>query len=173
MNEARPGLIERVGELREAFDRSFALPVAQSAETEQTFLILGVGNERYAVILETLLGIEHHRKVVPLPLRAAGLLGLAGFRGQLVPVFSLASLLGCADGPERPVWMAFCKGPTPVAIAFDRFEGSVRVAAADLYAGKAKDGLPRLTKQTVRFGTGVLPVLDAVSVVEAITQRLK
>lgn len=172
MNDSRQGLIERVAELREAFDRSFALPLAQSPETKQMFLVLGVGTERYAAALDGFLGIEHGRKIVPLPLRSAALLGLAGFRGQLVPVVSLASLLGNAGGPEPPTWLAYCKGPTPVALAFDRFEGSVRVAGADVYAAVATEGSPRPIGQTVRVGTGILSVIDVPLLVEAVRQSL-
>jgi purine-binding chemotaxis protein CheW len=172
VNESRQGLIERAAELREAFDRSFALPLADAPETGQMFLILGVGAERYVMAIDTLLGIEHHRKIVPLPLRAAGLLGLAGFRGQLAPVFSLASLLGSAGGPEMPTWLAFCKGPTPVAIAFDRLEGAVRFAGAEVHAAEAKGSPPRLTKQMVRVGSNILSVIDVPSLIEAAKRSL-
>jgi purine-binding chemotaxis protein CheW len=172
VTDSRQGLIDRVAELREAFDRSFAVPVAQSAETGQTFLILGVGTARYAAALDGLLGIEHGRKIVPLPVRAAGLLGLAGFRGQLAPVFSLASLLGRPDGPERPAWMAFCKGPTPVAIAFDRFEGSVLVPSRDIYGAEPDASASRPGRRRVRLGSGTLSVVDVPSVVEAARRSL-
>lgn len=173
MNDPEPGLTGRVAELREAFDRSFALPLADRAEKRQLFLIWGVGAQAYAVALDALLGIERHRKVVPLPLRSPGLLGLAGFRGQLAPVFSMATLLGSGDGAESPAWLAFCKGPTPIALAFDRQEGAAQVAAADVSAAEAKEGLSPLTRQTVRVGTRVLPVLDLPSVAAAARQRLK
>jgi purine-binding chemotaxis protein CheW len=166
-------LLERVAELRDAFDRSFAMPTGNRAEVRRMFLVLAVGAERYAIALDAILGIEKHRKIVPLPLHAPGLMGLAGFRGQLVPVFSLAALLRAAEATEPSPWLVFCKGPTPMALAFDQFAGSERVAGSDIYTTEAKEGLSPLATQTVRIGTMNLPILDIPSVAAAARQRLK
>lgn len=173
MRNSPQGLTERAAELRDAFDRSFALALVDSAETRQMLLIMGVGAAHYAIMLDSLLGIEHHRRIVPLPLGAPGLMGLAGFRGQLVPVFSLASMLGIAAESEPPTWLVYCRGPMPLALAFDRFAGSARVAAADVYTAEAKEGSPPTTTQTVRIGESILAILDIPSVAAEARLRLK
>ena len=54
------------------------------------------------------------------------LLGLAGFRGSLVPVYDFASLLGYPARARRRAGWSPC-GDTGVALAFDAFEAHARV----------------------------------------------
>jgi purine-binding chemotaxis protein CheW len=172
MNDPQHRLDERVEQLRESFDRSFSLPPPEPAEAKQRFLVLGAGADRYAIKLEGLLGVEARRKIARLPLRAPGLLGLAAFRGRMTAVFHLASLLGAPVGPEPPAWLAFCKGETPVALAFDRFEGAAEVPSGDIHAAEPKDRSPRLGGQTVRIGSDILHVIDVPSLTAMAKQSL-
>ena len=172
MSDRQPAMDERAAELREAFDRSFSLPLLEQAEAKERFLILGAGGDRYAVRLDGLAGVEKCRKIAPLPLRAPGLLGLAGFRGQLTAVFRLASLLDIAAGDESPAWLAFCKGATPLALAFDRFEGAVDVPSQVVHATETKGRASQSGRQTVRIGSDTLHVIDVPSLAAAARQSL-
>ncbi len=173
MSDSQPALARRVLQLREAFDRGFALPAAEPGELKQELLILGVGADRYAVKLEAVLGVDHGRKIVPLPSRAPGLLGLAGLRGELTPVFSLASLLGCGAESDSPPWLIVCRSQPRMALAFDRFEGSVRVAREDVSTAEPEEGSQPLTRQTARLGPSVLYVIDVPSTVAAARKRVE
>lgn len=172
MKDSDQELDDRVVQLREAFDRSFSLPLPEHAETKERFLILGAGADRYAVRLDALSGVERRRKIARLPLRAPGLLGLAGFRGQLTAVFHLASLLGVPAGAEPPAWLAFCKGETPVAFGFDRLDGAAEVPSQDVHAAEPKDESLPSGRQTVRIGPEMLHVIDVPALVAATRQSL-
>ena len=172
MTESHGEWAGRAAEMRAAFDRGFARAVADQADRTQMVLILRVGRQRHAVLLDELLAIEHRRKIVPLPSKASGLLGLAGFRGQLVPVLSLASLLQSPDEAESPAWLAFARGPMPLAFAFDRLEGSTQVPTDDIFLSEPDAAGPTRTRQTVRLGSEVLPMLDMPSLSAAARERL-
>jgi len=87
-------LVETVARMRAEFDGGFALspPVASDAQVE--YLAIRVGGDPCALRLADLLGVYVDRKVVPLPSSVPSLLGIASFRGALVPVHDLRLLLG-------------------------------------------------------------------------------
>ena len=185
MSDLSQDMARRKAQLREAFDSAFALPPVQRDDGREVFLIVGAGSGRYAARLDALLGLERGRKIVPLPSPAPGLLGLAGFRGQLIPVFDLAMLLGASaagrgSGPgvpqgevaRGPQWLVLCKGQPAVALAFGRFEGLVLVSSQDVFAGPPGERPSGLAPQTVRVGSHNLSVMDVPSLVAAATRRL-
>jgi chemotaxis signal transduction protein len=166
------GLTKQLRELRESFDRSFALPPDQPMESWVRYLVIGVGADRYALELDALLGLETRRKIVPLPFQAPGLLGLAGLRGRPTPVFSLASLLDRPGGADSPRWLALCKGPAALALAFDRFEGLAQVSSRDKYATDPMTESSIPARQTIRTKAGMIAILDIPAVIAAAKQRL-
>ncbi len=122
--------------LREEFDRCFAtLPVP--LEPTEELLAIRVGGDSYALRLREVAEISAGHPVSRLPSTTPHLLGLAGLRthraGVVVPVFSLASLLGAAGGADAPRWLALCDAQEPFALAFDFFEGHLRLPAAALH----------------------------------------
>jgi chemotaxis signal transduction protein len=171
VSDSQQALSERAAELREAFDRSFALPLAPSPQTTQTFLVVGAGADCYAMAMDALMAIEKARKIVPIPLRTPGLLGLAGFRGQLAPVFSLAWLLGVAEA-EPPRWLAFCKGETLLALALDRLETSVQVSERDVCSARPNGPSERSVRRILRLDGGAISVVDVPSLIAAATKAI-
>lgn len=125
------GLAARVAELRTAFDRSFAEPVAGAARRMEHLLTIRVGGRPFAVRLTDVAGVYTGWPVVPVPGPRPELLGIAGHRGDLVPVFDLAALLGVAVPAEsgRPGCFVLAASTEPVAFAFDRTDGHVRIPA--------------------------------------------
>ncbi|MCW8133316.1 MAG: hypothetical protein KIS92_23430 [Planctomycetota bacterium] len=61
-----------------------------------------------------------------MPSRAKALLGLTGLRGDLVPVYSLAQLLGYARA-EEPAWLLLCGAGHRFGLAFGQNHGCFSV----------------------------------------------
>ena len=100
MNEAQ--LVESTAAaLRQAFDLSFALSPPPASPEVEDLLTLRVAGNPYAIRLRDIAGIVAGRKVVPVPAITPGLLGLAGIRGGVVPVFGLASILLAREDASR------------------------------------------------------------------------
>jgi purine-binding chemotaxis protein CheW len=160
--------VGRVEELRRAFDRSFAETPRHDTEALVDLLAIRVAGDAYALSLAEVAGLFVDRAVTPLPTNVPELLGIAGFRASLVPVYDLRPLLGYPGG-ETPRWMVSTSGDRAVGLAFDQFEQHLRVprtacATDDSHAH-------RHVRQIATTAAGVRPVIDLVSVLEAIKAR--
>lgn len=159
----------QVAEMRRVFDATFARPARSTALEEEQLLAVRVGGTPCALRVAELSGIVPAKTIAPLPGCPREALGLAGIRGTLVPVYSLAALLSEDDEHERPGWLALCNPEQPIALAFANLEGYLRVAASQLYA---RDGTALHSRQLVKTGTLSRAVIDIPSVVEAIKKRV-
>lgn len=153
-------------ELRRAFDQSFAAPAGRPSESLLSLIAIQVGGEAVAIRADQITGIARCRQIVPLPSRIPESLGITGIRGVLVPVFSLAALLGKTRGEECS-WMALTQPEAPVALAFDEFESQLEVRRTSCYEDEST-GQRRHVRQLVRVGASIRPVIDIPSVLEAI-----
>ena len=155
---------DRASALREAFDRSFAEAPSSEREELVDLLALHAGGRPYAIVLDECAGLYRGRPVTPLPESAPGLLGLAGFRGVVVPVYDLSSLLGHADAGETR-WLMLV-GAGSVAIGFDEFEGYLRVPRGAI--SRAEHGAEQ---RLVRAGGTLRALIDSHAVLETIGRR--
>jgi chemotaxis signal transduction protein len=129
-------LAARLTQLRTAFDQSFAKPTAGASARLEHVLAIRVGGRPYAVRLSEVAGVYTGWSVMPVPGPRPELLGIAGHRGELVPVYDLAALLGTggdtarADGGDagRSRWTMLTVGTEPVAFRFDRPDGHLRMS---------------------------------------------
>jgi chemotaxis signal transduction protein len=157
-------------ELGRAFDATFAAPPRDARPDEVALLAIRVGSDPYALRLLDARGLLQLRGVVPVPSRRAELLGVTGLRGAVVPVYSLARLLGRGAGDEDPRWAVLCGAEERVAVAFGAFEGHVAAAAKDLVA--ADGGAAREHVTHLASAAGALrPLLSLDSILRAITRR--
>jgi chemotaxis signal transduction protein len=116
--------------LRAAFDRAFAEPFRLDAPASESLLAIRAGNEPFALRLAEIAGLFADRKISHVPGNMPALLGLAGFRGALVPVYSLQVLLAHAAARAAagvPRWIVLAAA-APVAFAFEVLEGQLRVS---------------------------------------------
>jgi chemotaxis signal transduction protein len=166
MNPPMPGEGLRLEELRRAFDQSFAAPARVEADDLVSIIGIRVSGEALALRADQITGIAKRRRIVPVPSRIPESLGITGMRGMLVPVFSLAALLGL-ERREDCAWLALAYPDAPVALAFDEFEGQTEVKRTSLY--RDENASPRrYVWQLARIGPSIHAVVDIPSVVEDI-----
>jgi purine-binding chemotaxis protein CheW len=134
-----PVELARAEQLREQFDRRFALPAAAATAALEDFLAIRVGAVRYAFRLLELAGLFRERTIVAVNARAPALLGVAGFRGKLAPIHDLGQLLGQAT-QVTPRWIVLARGPTLVGFAFEGFEAHLRLPAGQIVEAGAEAG---------------------------------
>ena len=125
--EAAP-ITARAAELRDGFDASFAAAPAVARTPTAGLLAVRIGVTPAALRLTDVAGLHADTAITPLPMAPPELLGLAGFRGTVVPVYDLGTLLG-APGTGRPRWCVVAAGRPPVAFAFHHFDGYLEVPA--------------------------------------------
>ena len=121
-----------VAELRREFDNSFAALPETPGDGRAVFLNIRVGGEALAVRTLHITGLAKRRRIVALPTSVPGLLGVMALRGDLLPVYDLAALLGLPACDREPGWLIFAHGKTPVALCFDELEGQIEVDGACL-----------------------------------------
>jgi purine-binding chemotaxis protein CheW len=161
---------KRALELREAFDRAFADPPPAPGAGSEAMLAVRVGGQPYAIRLAEIGGLATDRPIVPVPSAIPELRGVAGIKGALVPVYSLAACLGCEQAEPR--WLVLCRGEEPLAFALGELEGTLQVASADLVAPEAGAGASRHVSQVLRSTAGFRGVLDLRSLATWITERV-
>jgi chemotaxis signal transduction protein len=125
-------------DLKIAFDRGFAILPHEESEKSVDLLGVSIHGNAYALRLEAVAGLHANKRITRIPVLKPGLLGIAGFRGAILPVYDLGILIGLR-AVERPHWLAII-AKTDVAIAFETFEGHLRVPTTELAPNESKDG---------------------------------
>ena len=170
MSEAQssltPRLSGRAAELRREFDRAFAEPVRADTTAAEDLLGIEIGGQRFAIRLSEIAGLFAGKKVTRIPGGTAALLGIAGFRGALLPVYDLQALLG-HPSTQAPRWLVIAAA-APVAFAFEAFVGQLRVARGDIAPRSAGSQAQSYAREYVRSQTFMGPILHLPSVLEAI-----
>jgi chemotaxis signal transduction protein len=115
-------------------------------------------------------GLATDKKIVPLPSRRPELIGVVGIRGSLLPVYSLAALLGYRTHPVSSRWLALSRGGEPVGFAFEEFEGFVGVLKKDVHAAE-EGNARRHVREVARVGNLTRPVVDISSALEVFKAR--
>lgn len=165
------GLDGKTAALRQAFDQSFALPPAETSREVEDLLRIRVAGDPYAMRLGDIAGIVTRRKVVPLPGGSPDLLGSAGIRGGIVPVFALALLLGYGQVTEAPPWMVLCRSEDPIALAFPEFEGYARVSKSSIHLDDNLRPGRQHVKEIARIEAERRPVISIPLIVATIRNR--
>ena len=171
MMDASPRLTERAAELRLAFDRGFAAPLRLDTAARQELLAIRIGAEPYVIRLSEISGLFAEKTITRVPGSAAALLGIAGFRGAIVPVYGLRTLLGHA-GAQTPRWLVIAAA-AQVALAFEAFDGQLRVASDAVRPRQSGAEMPSYAREFIRTRDVVHPVLHLPSVLDAIARTEK
>ena len=156
-------------ELRRVFDEERALPLgARSAEQAESLISIRVSGHAYVVRTSEISGLVTDRKIVGFPTPVSELLGIAAVRGVLLPVYSLAGLLGYSAETEQTRWLALCGTHEPLALAFSGFEGYLRVPLGQFYAAGQKDVAQSRVQHVVRDAEMVRALVSIPLIREAI-----
>jgi chemotaxis signal transduction protein len=162
----------KAAQFRNEFDRARAIPVSsETVEQTENLLAIRVSGDAFAIRLSEISGLAADRKIVALPSPIAELLGVAGIRGRLVPVYSLSALLGYGAASDRGRWLALCGAGEPVGLAINDLEGYLRVPLARVYAAEKKDMVSTHITQVVRASDMVRAVVSIPLIMEIIQRR--
>lgn len=170
MDHEQTELSDLAADMRLAFDQTFAVMPGDTSEDTERFLAVELGGDYYVLRLMEISGLFADKQVVPLPSHAPDLLGIASFRGVLVPVYDLRALLGYPAGP-LPRWLAVVAAEPSVALAFDHFDGYVDLPSDAVAQEVAPDKLRQHVARTIRHDNLVRSIIDTTSIVKAISQR--
>ena len=157
-------------ELRTSFDRTFADARVERSEEFVHLLIVRIGTARVALKVADLAGLARAQTVVPIPGTHPGLLGLAGLKGRMVAVYSLATLLGTStlsNEPER--WFVLCRCEDRLALGFIAAEGTLMVPSSEL--SPVSPGAPRHATDAVGTGPARMWLLNVSSIAESIVKQ--
>ena len=165
------GVSPRLAALRQAFDDGFAAPVRPEPRDVEHLLAARIAGTAYALRGRETAGLIGDRTVTGLLGPLPELVGITAARGALVPVYSLATLLGHPrESNDR--WLALGRGATPIALAFETFEGFVSVHPAQIVAISELDGGHRHAPEVVHEGATLRFVISLSSLLHAIEQRI-
>jgi purine-binding chemotaxis protein CheW len=157
--------------MRRLFDEAFARPRQPDLPAGERMLAIAVRGEPFAVRIAEASGLAAlESKILPVPSDVPELLGLAGHHGAVVPVFSLAALLGYTSGAGAPQWPLFCRGQALLALAFERLEYQFSADPAHVYALESSR-TQGYVRQTVQDGTRLRSIIQLGAVVEHILRR--
>lgn len=170
MTTPRSLLADRAAELRAAFDRSFAEAQALDPPATEDLLALRLDANSYALRLSEIAGLFADKRITPVPSGAVAMLGIAGFRGIVVPVYDLGVLLGY-QRTKQPRWLAVTAA-VPLAVAFAVFEGHLRMPRAGIVAQDPAAATHRHVTDFVRAQDRIWPIVHLASVVERIKAEL-
>lgn len=154
--------------LRREFDAAFAAPPRPADRDLVNLLGVPIAKHAYALRVHDLIRLEVARRIVPVPGRSPALLGLAGLRGQLVPVFSLTVLLGHPRDAQAPRWFAVHGGDAPVALALEACSGFQAVPRADVSPVEDPSLKTRHVVQAARVGPSHLWIIDVDSLLKSL-----
>ena len=165
----------KAAQLRQAFDRTFALPPSRASVQVEDLLAIRLAGDPYAIRLCDIAEIVTDRGIVPVPAVTPDLLGLAGIRGGIVPVFGLSSILGYGPESVSPRWMVLCGSEEPIALALSEFEGYLRLPRSALHADdnfRTTGGHVKYVNQVARTPDGVRAVISIPLITAAIRNRI-
>jgi purine-binding chemotaxis protein CheW len=155
--------------LRNEFDRSFALPLVETARDTIDLVAIRIGERPYALPSAELGGITAGRRSTPLPSPDPALGGLVGLRGALVAAFDLGVLLGLRTSAVSTRWLALTARDRQLALYFDELDGYLTVPRSALRTTETRDG--DFVGHVLVDESGHRPVADVGRLAEFLSQR--
>ncbi|MEK7469670.1 MAG: chemotaxis protein CheW [Planctomycetota bacterium] len=114
--------------MRRDFDAVFALPRAPEPPPAESLLRISTAGTGFNVRLNELSCVLPCAVVVPVPGARRGLLGLTAVRGQIMPLYALATLLELPGPVPTPRWILVAEAGA--ALGVDAVEGVTQVPVA-------------------------------------------
>jgi chemotaxis signal transduction protein len=164
--------VDRAAELRHLFDAAFArVPATEDTQLED-LLAVRVGPNPYALRLTEISALVVDASIAGLPDPAPALVGITSLRGTSVVVYDLRVLLGY-EGGEPSRWLVLTATDATVGLAFDEFEGHLRVPRDAVAVEEGPGPPPSRAQEIVRLAEVVRPIVRIPSLLDAITMRVR
>ena len=157
--------------MRAEFERAFAEPRRAEREEPESLVAVRIAGAPYAFRIKELTGIAVGRRVVKLPSDVPAMVGLAGVQGRLVPVWSLAALMGIPSTEQQNQWIALCGQADQVGLAFEKIDGYLQVSPASIVPFVAQDTSRELVKELLQADGAVRPILAVPCVIDTIRRQ--
>jgi chemotaxis signal transduction protein len=162
----------RAADLRNTFDQARAIPSSSDAVARiENLLAIRVSGDAFAIRLSEICGLATDRKIVAFPSPIAELLGIAAIRGRLVPVYSLAALLGYSAHASQGRWLILCGVEEPLGLVINDFEGQVRVPLGQIYTAAQEDAASTHVSHVVRTADMIRGLVSIPLIMETIQRR--
>jgi chemotaxis signal transduction protein len=158
-------LADRAAELRNEFDHGFAVAPSAESTAVEDLLAIRLAGQGFTLRLSEIAGLFADKKITRVPGGSVSLLGMAGFRGAIAPVYDLQRLLGLAAA-KTPRWLVIASA-APVAFAFEGFEGQLRVDHS-LITPRASVDQPGLSKSLIQIDGVLRPIVELSGALDAI-----
>jgi purine-binding chemotaxis protein CheW len=152
------------------FDESFASAPGSEQQPLVPLIAILVSGDPAVLRARDILGIAKVKRILPFPSVFAEVIGIAGMRGVVVPVFDLAKLLQMPTAQGRTDWLVLANRESPIAFAFEKFEGQVEVSPAAIFSAETPSGADGPTL-LARVGSSIRPVVEVPHLVEEIRKR--
>lgn len=159
--------VDRAAELRRQFDRSFAEARPPEPPPVEDLLAVRLAGQPYALRLGDIAGVFAEATATAIPGARPPLLGIAGIRGTLAPVYDLAAMLGLPQS-ERPRWLVLAAAAR-IAFALAELDGCRRVPRTAIAPPPEGMGA-RHIGGVVRLDGSAQPVVALASAVAAVRQ---
>lgn len=160
-------LTRRLAELRGAFDAAFSRQATVHVRKTISVLAVRAAGTSFAVRVGDLAGVQPTPRIVGAVVWPDEMLGIAGVRGRVVPVYSLGRMLGRAERDDAR-WLLVVGREEPIALAISDVEG-LREAPADAFVPLA-DATEHV-REIVTVRELSLPVVDAASIAQRVLRR--
>jgi len=165
-----PDVALKFEELKRSFDLTFQQPLVERGQEVVHLLVVRIGTARFALKVADLAGLARAQTVVPLPGADSGLVGLAGLKGRIVAVYSLAAMIDCPElSTEQNRWMVLCRCEKEIALGFTAVTGTIMVPRTEL--SPVSPGAPRHATDAVGSGSSQLWLLNVSSIAETIVKK--
>jgi purine-binding chemotaxis protein CheW len=168
MTGAEARVMERALQMRRDFDETFAKPVRIDEATKEKFLTIRAAGQPCAIRLAEIAGLFVDKKITPVPGGHAALLGIAGFRGVILPVYDLPRLIG-SPAAQAPRCLIIVRA-APVVLAFGAFETQLLASPEAIVAQAPRPEMKNFVRDFVRLPDFHGPILHLPSVLDAIGQ---
>jgi chemotaxis signal transduction protein len=165
MTEALTQMARRAAELRREFDRSFAEPPPAGRSEHHDLLAIRLDEQHFALHLSDIAGLFADKKITPVPGASGFLLGIAGFRGVIAPVYDLQHLLGC-PAVRDPRWLVMAASAS-VGFVFAAFECQMRIPASAITAQQQGE-TQSFTSGVVQHDGVLRPIIELSRALKAI-----
>lgn len=161
-----------VDELRREFDLGFSRPAEFERDAHEDLLLLSIANERYAVRVSEVRAILRTPRLACVPSRSSALRGVIAWRGELIPVFDFAELLGHPAERELGRWILLAGDSERAAFALHHFERFERVPVSAVSKQEAHASPSGgASENVVRLAREIVPIISVNQVLADLAQE--